>query len=146
MNGQGKVDNIRDGFASGRDGTSSFALYTVSICQDHPGYEERHRALVIERDEDIAGADGGIDGAYEQVQKGTIAVTNAMDGLVIWHQPALPCASQGVYAAGKFLHSTSNFASSQATWNCPFGRMMVKAAPICIPFDFYGSLTPSADA
>ena len=94
------------------------------------------RALVIERDEDIAGADGGIDGAYEQVQEGTIAVTNAMNGLVIWHQPALPCTSQGVYAAGKFLHSTSNFASSQATWNCLSRRVMVKAAPIRIPFGF----------
>ena len=41
------------------------------------------------------------------MQEGTIAVANAMDGLVIWHQPALPCTPKGIYAAVEFLHSIS---------------------------------------
>lgn len=68
------------------------------------------------------------------MQEGTIAVANAMDGLVIWHQPALPCTSKGIYAAVEFLHRTSNLLSSQATWNCLSRRLAVKAASVCIPF------------
>lgn len=65
-------------------------------------------ALVVERDEGIAGTVGSIDGAYEEVQEGAITVANAMDGLVIWHQPTLSCTPKGVYAAIELLHSTSN--------------------------------------
>ena len=62
-------------------------------------------ALVIEGDEDVAGAGWCIDGAYQKVQKSAIAVPDAMNWPVIWHQIALPCLSKCVHACGKPLHA-----------------------------------------
>ena len=62
-------------------------------------------ALVVEGDQDVAGAGWCIDGAYQQVQKGAVAVSHAVDWPVIWHEVAPPRLPECVHASSEFLHA-----------------------------------------